>query len=379
MTREELTEALGGVADRHITAALRFDPDGAYASGERSTDMGKRKNIKRMAVLALAAALVLALGVTAYAALDGAEWFRKWFAASSGTELTEGQMEYIDQAAADVGQSVTAGGWTVTLDSAMTDGEHVFMNLTARPEDGETELHNTDLYGLLTSTDPDAPEDLFYGAAMSSFDQKDGAAIQLVEKTVHSKYLDRDIDFSYPLVLTLEYLENGPDGEETYVEGPWVFEFTVTPGEGGEMELVTEPFTARARFVHTYLNGEPFDWTTLEPGTMIDSDDGLETRFEDVDVTVTSLRLNSMGAVCTYVYEGEYAQYEGPESGPDIGASLDIELAGGSGKADIASAGGGWEEAQQVHVTRYEFGAPIDLDEVTAVTFQGHELMAQEK
>ena len=62
MMREELTEALGGVADRHITAALRYDPDGAYASGERSIKMGERKHIKRMAVLALAAALLLARG-----------------------------------------------------------------------------------------------------------------------------------------------------------------------------------------------------------------------------------------------------------------------------------------------------------------------------
>ena len=379
MTREELTEALGGVADRHITAALRFDPDGAYASEEGVNAVDKRKNIKRMAVLALAAALVLALGATAWAALDGAEWFKSWFATSSRTELTEGQKEYIDRAAVDVGQSVTASGWTVTLDSAMTDGERVYMNLTARPEDEGTKVVDTILRGQLTSADPAAPEDLFTGGGMSKFDRTDETITQIMEMSVNSKYLDQAIDFSYPLTLTVDYLTNGYDGEETYIEGPWVFEFTVTPGEGGEMELVTEPFTARARFVHTYLNGEPFDWTTLEPGTMIDSDDGLETRFEDVDVTVTSLRLNSMGAVCTYVYEGEYAQYEGPESGPDIGASLDIELAGGSGKADIASAGGGWEEAQQVHVTRYEFGAPIDLDEVTAVTFQGHELMAQEK
>ena len=378
MTREEWTEALGGIADRHITAALRYDPDGASLR-EGDGKMGKQKHIKRMAVLALAAALVLALGATAWAALDGAEWFKKWFTASSGTELTEGQKEYIDRAAVDVGQSVTAGGWTVTLDSAMTDGERVFMDLTAQPEDEGAKVVNTILGGQLTSADPAAPEDLFTGGGMSKFDRTDETITQIMEMSVNSKYLDQAIDFSYPLTLTVDYLTNGYDGEETHVEGPWVFEFTVTPGEGGEMELVTEPFNARARFVHTYLNGEPFDWTTLEPGTMIDSDDGLETRFEDVDVTVTSLRLNSMGAVCTYVYEGEYAQYEGPESGPDIGASLDIELAGGSGKADIASAGGGWEEAQQVHVTRYEFGAPIDLDEVTAVTFQGHELPLPEK
>ena len=379
MTREELTEALSGVAGEYVTAALRYDPDGAYASGERSADMSKRKHIKRMAVLALAAALVLALGVTAYAALDGAEWFKSWFATASQTELTEGQKEYIDRAAADVGQSVTANGWTVTLDAAMTDGERVFMDLTARPEDGETEMRTPTLTGRLTSGDPDVPEDLFTGAGMSTFDQTDEMLTQVMEATVNSKYLDRDIDFSYPLTLTVDYLTNGYDGEETYIEGPWVFQFTLTPGENGEIELVTEPFTAKARFAHDYLNGEPFDRTTMKPGMMIDSADGFEVRYEDVDVTVTSLKLNSMGAVCTFVYEGEYAEGEGPESGPDIGQDLQVELAGGSGRAEIVGSGGGWREELQAHVDHYEFAAPIDLDEVTAVTFQGHELALPEK
>ncbi len=344
------------------------------ASMRKEQDMRTNKYTKRIVTLALAAALLLALGATAYAALDGAEWFKRWFAAASQTELTEGQIGYIDRAAVGVGQSVTAGGWTVTLDSAMTDGERVFMNLTAQPEDEETKVVNTILRGQLTSADPAAPEDLFTGGGMNQFDRTDETLSQIMETSVNSQYLDRDIDFSYPLTLTVDCLTNGYDGEETYIEGPWVFAFTVTPGEDGVMELVTEPFTAKARFAHEYLNGEPFDRSTLEPGTMIDSADGLEVKYEDVDVTVTSLKLSSMGAVCTYVYEGEYAQGEGPESGPDIGWDLDIELAGGSGRAEIVASGGGREEAQQAHVTRYEFGAPIDLDEVTAVTFQGHEL-----
>ncbi len=58
MDREVLSEALGGVADRHIEAALR----------EGEFDMRKHIRLRRIAVLAAAAALLLAMGVTAYAA-----------------------------------------------------------------------------------------------------------------------------------------------------------------------------------------------------------------------------------------------------------------------------------------------------------------------
>ena len=58
MDRELLSEALGGVADRHIEAALR----------EGEFDMKKHMRLRRITVLAAAAALLLAMGVTAYAA-----------------------------------------------------------------------------------------------------------------------------------------------------------------------------------------------------------------------------------------------------------------------------------------------------------------------
>ena len=58
MDREVLSEALGGIADRHIDAALR---EGEFV-------MQKNITLRRFAVLAAAAVLLLALGVTAYAA-----------------------------------------------------------------------------------------------------------------------------------------------------------------------------------------------------------------------------------------------------------------------------------------------------------------------
>ena len=93
------------------------------ASMRKERDMRTSIHTKRIITLALAAALLLALGVTAWAVLDPGEWFKYYF--SLGGELTEGQQEYIDSAAVGIGQSASADGWTVTLESSKTKTEHV--------------------------------------------------------------------------------------------------------------------------------------------------------------------------------------------------------------------------------------------------------------
>ncbi len=370
MTREELTEALSGVAGEYVTAALRYDPDGA-ALREGDDNMGRRKHIKRIAVLALAAALVLALGATAYAALDGAAWFKSWFAAAGQSELTEGQMAYIDQAAAGIGQSVTADGWTVTLDAAMTDGQYCYMKLDVQaPEGTGPVLPFPD--GILVSADPDAPDDLFSGGGSSiPLDNgTDGVYSFLQEKCVPLELLDQGPDWSYPLTLTLTELRDGRGENALLSEGPWVFQFTVTPPEQKEVELVTEPFAAKGKIDYYYYKGVPLDQAELEPGTMLDARTGLTRVTEDVTVTVTSLKLSPMGAVCTYEFQ--------PREKQTVVDPWDLEVAYAGGTAVISGTSNHWP-AEDVCVMSIEFAAPIDLDGVTSVTFQGHELALPEK
>ncbi len=372
MTREGLFEALGGVADRHVAAAVRFDPRGAYALPERSADMNKRRTIRRVAVTALAAALLLALGATAWAALDGAEWFKSWFASASGTELTEGQTEYIDQAAAGVGQSVTADGWTVTLQSAMTDGQYLYMMLDAQAPEGLGQFFPL-VDGTLVSADPNAPDDLFSGRGCCSLEGGlNGEYSFLLEKSIPTELLAQGLDWSCPLTLTLNELTDGRTGHENELlsEGPWTFQFTVTPPEQEQVELVTEPFDAKGTIMYQYYKGVPLDQAELEPGTMLDAHTGLTTKTEEVDIQVTSLKLSSMGAVCTYGFQ--------PREKQTTVDPWDLVVSFAGGKAEISGCSNYWPE-EDVCVLSIEFGAPIDLDEVTAVSFQGHELELPEK
>ena len=63
MKRETITRMLNGLDDRYIGEAAAFDPDAVQGGPERIVPMKK----KRIITLALAAALLIALGVTAYA------------------------------------------------------------------------------------------------------------------------------------------------------------------------------------------------------------------------------------------------------------------------------------------------------------------------
>ena len=64
MKRETITQALGGLDDRFVSEAAVYAPGKIQEGPERIVPMKK----KRLVSLALAAALILALGITAYAA-----------------------------------------------------------------------------------------------------------------------------------------------------------------------------------------------------------------------------------------------------------------------------------------------------------------------
>ncbi|MBQ7736518.1 MAG: DUF4179 domain-containing protein [Oscillospiraceae bacterium] len=70
MNRQLISVALGDIDDEHITAALRYRP-------EINDQIQKHHPAKRILVISLAAVMLLAFAITAYAA----GWFRSFFAA----------------------------------------------------------------------------------------------------------------------------------------------------------------------------------------------------------------------------------------------------------------------------------------------------------
>ena len=77
----------------------------------------------------MAAAIIVTLAVSVFAAGSGAAWFQDFFAKQSRSEMTQSQIEYIHKNAAEQAQSKSINGYTVTLDSYITDGSTTYAKI----------------------------------------------------------------------------------------------------------------------------------------------------------------------------------------------------------------------------------------------------------
>ena len=118
MKRRIISLALGELAERHISDTQSFFPGAAPDSPERSVPMKK----KRIVTLALAAALILALGVTAYAVAGRG---------SIGTHAMPQTGEYTDLS--ELPRIEKLVGYPLTVPESFSDG-YVFSRLIVRGE-----------------------------------------------------------------------------------------------------------------------------------------------------------------------------------------------------------------------------------------------------
>lgn len=97
-----------------------------------------RKNISRRAAAVLVAAILLmAMTITACANPNTVNWFRTFFHTKGGRQLTDGQLQYIDENTVAQNQSQTCNGYTITVDSAISDGAKALVKMTLTAPEGE--------------------------------------------------------------------------------------------------------------------------------------------------------------------------------------------------------------------------------------------------
>lgn len=326
MTPEKLLEALTDIDEGAIEAARQAMP---------------RKRARRAGAVLVAAAM-LALAVSACAAVSGSEWFLDFFARRSQAELEQGQSAYIEANTQNIGKSLTRDGYTLTLESAFTDGTHAFINATLTAPKGVVlgaDSYSAEILDFPTNEDGDA----FSGGAGWEYtedgDRTDNVAGMLFTMDVSAWCWDRislaekhtwTVTFGD---LTANWRENWDTEQarvrrETVCEGPWKFTFTFSAVDDREIELVSEPVTC-------VTTNSPFAYG------------------EYIDAQITSFRLRAMSARVQF----RFAEFE--ERNGDFG-NIYVVMKDGSRVLLERSSGG-------PNMNGYTFDAPIVLEDVDHV------------
>lgn len=216
------------------------------------TPVRKRTFHRRKLTALLAAAVIVSmLAMTAFAASDASVWFRNFFTQKSGGALSDGQTSYLGDYTAQFQQSQSVNGYTITLNSAISDGRFVFIqcDLTA-PEgtildaDHYGDLHDT----MLWNTDGDS---FPCNWTIINEDPADNTATMLCSIELiwgqgnHFDFTKHDWQlFIYGLGAT--YYENQGTMDftsrtEVLTEGAWKFDIQFPDGASRTVDLIHEP------------------------------------------------------------------------------------------------------------------------------------------
>ncbi len=232
MTREQLWDIIGDIDDRFIAEAAQYDPKQRSRSPERIGVMSK----KRLITFALAAALILALGVTALAAAGALDnilgWFGNQWGASTGKDISEAQAQTIMDLTGEVGLSAKDNGITVTAQSITLGDSSAVLLFTVCIDD--VKLSADAKYGFdtfwcdLTSADGQLPGDR--GVSQSFY---------MVDPATNQAYIVVKYDGGLPVadimrgdcVMSVELgglVESGVDGAALRnYDGHWEFEIAL--------------------------------------------------------------------------------------------------------------------------------------------------------
>lgn len=302
----------------------------------------------------LAAAIIAAMTMTVFAAeniMTYDNWFTDFFSGKEViADISENQLELLDDSITRIDQSVTSNGYTVTLETAITDGYVAYFTFRVdAPEgvalDGERyrfekiplELFGEDIddgeitlrsggWDMLEDSDPtDNSIMLLLEIYINRPEGKDSSLTDNQEKTITISNLMEDVGPEVPYA--------------TAAEGEWTFTFTLPDTElvTQEVEMLSSPVRCTGR----RYSGQ---------------------HWFDVGVQVTSFRLRAMTATLVY---------EEPLTGFWEGITLDpiyVYLKDGSCVRAVFSMGG-YANGQAECI--YQFEVPISFADVDYIEFAG--------
>lgn len=309
MRSEDLFLAIGNVEDARL------------ARSERSVSSGNVKEDKNMKVrparlfrnLLVAALAICMLAVTASASEVVRSWFATYFSGESEAPLSQAQVEVIEKNVQDINQSQTCNGFTMEVQSVLTDGYNLFISVgITAPEDvyldrtvkegydpaapviwlGENSSWevNGKGYGMTwnMSDDGDGRSNTHNIVYLMSADKEqfsDGGTIKIHIEDLYAEYtndayakeLEEKYGFEPKLGLITDEEAEKLWTVEQLAEGTWDFEIA--------LEKINTPVVE--------LLDQPMDYVMISGGENYDDEIEVETK-------ITSIRISPLGVVCRY-------------------------------------------------------------------------------
>lgn len=227
-------------------------------------DEQKPRKKFRFSILLVAAVLISSLAMTALAVenrRNTENWFHRFLSggedAQTVEQLTDSQQAILGQGLVEINQSVTRNGYTVTLESGISDGYRALLKFRIDGPEG-TVLDGKD-YGLSIHTNIDwpDPENESFGIGFASGrmledgDPNDHSILFLQEYCFQPP---EDSDFSLTdgttwIIVIDDFRSYGKAENRVIAEGPW--EFTVRFADDllvtNSVEMLKKPAKCSAR------------------------------------------------------------------------------------------------------------------------------------
>ena len=267
-------------------------------------------------------------------------WFGHYWQAITGQEMSSGQAALIDHLSQEIGISQTIDDVMVTVDSATVadDGFYLLFRIEGMPFTGRKN------YGFNETKLQISPDPTKENGGMASYGYDshgidgDGSIILIMEYNFVTKIGYVEDTRPLEVEITLRDLVESPqtEWEKTLQEGEWTYSFTID-------------------------RSNPPAAITLPDATVDAIDLTNRDEYTTVPVLITDLEVTNTGLRFKYDYqEGNY----------DVPAHIDAILANGV-SIGVGSGSGHPLEESGLLFCSYKWLVPIDLEEVTAINFNG--------
>lgn len=210
---------------------------------------------RKLMALLTAAVIASMLGMTAFASTDGTHWLREFFAQRSDFVLSDSQKDYIAENAVAVQKSQTQNGYTLTLDTAISDGVYTYIRFQLEAPEAvvlDARSYAPQNWKELDMINENGEPFTGSGGWDTVDDNLADNAVSLIYTRFHMSDEDNyDSIFGHTWNLRIDglkgnYIHNYGTPEMTFeevdvTEGIWEFQISF-PARGNEVvEFITEP------------------------------------------------------------------------------------------------------------------------------------------